>query len=163
MLTVKTIICIFSVIALFIAGRIRKSYEPKRRPLLEKFCITIGAAGIISFGGMFVYNRQFVYAIPKMLLLLSFCLYVYFKRRKKCCVPFWRSIKLTAITSIICFMIDVANRVIINFENAGKPLQTESSAFLIITCMVIVVTLTMLVDRFFKVILNRRRVSSFYY
>lgn len=163
MLMIRTIICVFSVMALFIAGRIRKSYEPQCRTFLEKICIAMGIIGVIIFGCMLIYDRQFLYMIPKMLLLISSCLYVYFKRRKKCCVPFWRNIKLTAVISVICFMTGIVNSVISNFENAGKPLKYSSIAFLVIVCVVIVVALAVFINKFFSFILNRRRVSSFYY
>lgn len=163
MLAIRITTCIFSVILFFTSGRIRKGYEPQHRTIIEKTCIAVGIVGVIIFGCMTVYDRQVLYVIPKMLLLISFCLYVYFKRHKKCCVPFWKNIKLTAVTSVICLMTDVGSKIIVKFENAGTPLKAESIGFLIMACMVVVVTLTILINKFFKFILNRRRVSSFYY
>lgn len=163
MLVIRLIVCTFSIISLFMAGRIRKNYEPQRRTPIEKVGITVGILGVMTFGSLLLYEGLVLYVIPKVLLLASICNYVYFKRKKKCCVPFWKNARITMITFIVCIGVGIVKWVIANFEKAGTPLETASVALLVISCIVVSVVSVILINKVFGSILNRRRVSSFYY
>lgn len=163
MLVITFVICTFTIALFFMAGRVRKSYEPRHRTKIEKICIAAGVMGVITFGGILIYKKLIMYAIPKVLLLISICIYVYFKRKKKCCVPFWKSIKATIIAYIICFGVNIVTDIVINYEMRGMAIEAESIFSMGIICSTIIILLIVLLNKVFSRILSRRRVSSFYY
>lgn len=163
MLVITFVVCTFTIALFFMAGRVRKSYEPQHRTKIEKICIAAGVLGVITFGCILIYKNLIMYAIPRVLLLISICIYVYFKRKKKCCVPFWKSIKATIIAYIICFDVDVVSDIVMDYEISGMTIEAESIFSVGIICFAIMILLIVLLNKIFSRILSRRRVSSFYY
>lgn len=100
MLVAKIIICILTFIAFFVARMIyENNYEFTR---LSN--IVAGIAGVlgITFCVLLITTNWKLFTIPKILLFISVCLYILFKKEEwEFCGPFWIGIVITVIAFIV--------------------------------------------------------------
>lgn len=97
MFTTKTIICIVALIAFFVANKIHFGYN---RGLNTGLNTVFDIAGIVA-GVRFIWlmsQNITLYTIPGVLLFISVCLYIRYKKKKKFCTPCWRVMKVTAFS-----------------------------------------------------------------
>ena len=113
MLVVKIFICILFFIALFVA-RIKRVYD---KPTLASniAAIIAGILGITFIVLLFITNLN-LFIIPKILLFISFGLYILFKEEYELCVLFWIGFFITVIAFIIVVIIFFNN-----YEECKNP------------------------------------------
>lgn len=114
MLVVKIFICILFFIALIVA---RIKYGDYDRPTLASNIAVIiaGILGITFIVLLFITNLN-LFIIPKILLFISFGLYILFKEEYELCVLFWIGFFITVIAFIIVVIIFFNN-----YEECENP------------------------------------------
>ncbi len=99
MLVAKIIIYFLTFIAFFVA---RMIYEDDYKSTRSSN-IVAGIAGVlgITFCVLLITTNWNLFTIPKILLFISLCLYILFKKDFDDCVPFWIGIVVTVIAFIV--------------------------------------------------------------
>ncbi len=99
MLVAKIIICFLTFISIFVA---RMEYEYECEWTLESK-IAAGIAGVsgITFCVLLITTNWNLFTIPKILLFVSVCLYILFKKEWDSCVPFRIGIIVMGISFVI--------------------------------------------------------------
>lgn len=160
MLAYKASLCIVSIVFLFVANRVHFGYNYGLRSLLDRFFEWLGIVTGIAFCMMLLYENRTLYVIPQIAFFISTCMLIRHKTKKKFCVPFWKTVKIAMLSLVICggagYTIDVITVL------KGKE-NDVAIAMVIVTAMLVITLLVAMTNCIFGHILNRRRVSSYYY
>lgn len=160
MLAGKITLCIVSILFLFIANRLHFGYNCGFRTLADRIFNTMGIITGIAFCAMLVYENHTLFVIPQIAFFVSVCMLVRHKTRKKFCVPFWKTAKIAILTFVICGGAGCTIEMITLLHGT----ESEGAIGMIIgMAMLIIISLVVITNCIFGRILNRRRVSSYYY
>lgn len=160
MLASKVTLCIASIVLLFVANRVHFDYNCGLRTLVDRFFDMLGIVTGIIFCSVLAYENRTLYVIPQIAFFISACMLVRYKTRKKFCLPFWKTAKIAIITFVICGGAGYTKEIVILSQ--GKE-NVGTIAMIIVAAMLIIISLVAVTNCIFGQILNRRRVSSYYY
>lgn len=98
MFIVKSIFCILTFVAIFCARPAPLEHINRKSKIIR---VILSAIPGIIFCILIIVTRWNLFAIPKILLFISCCLWLIFVEDNKICIPFWISIVITIIAYII--------------------------------------------------------------
>lgn len=160
MLAYKASLCIVSIVLLFIANRVHFGYNCGLHTLVDRLFDMLGIITGVAFCIILAYENRTLYVIPQIAFFISAGMLVRHKTKKKFCVPFWKTARIAILSFVICGGAGYAIEVITLLQ--GK--ENDATIGMIIgAAMIIIILLVAMTNCIFAHILNRRRVSSYYY
>lgn len=160
MLIATMITAITSVLFFFVANRIHYSYNKDLRTMSNTLFDIGGIILGIAFIALMFYNGVTFYTIPNILLFISVCTYIRYKKRKKFCTPAWKCMHITALSYSTLGVFGMAINII---EIDKSAFKVDDILRVIIIGIILVFILTPLTHTFFSVYPGRYKKAKYYY
>lgn len=122
-----------------------------------------GLANICILGvmGIMFWKYMDFFTVPRILLLITVCTYIKYRKKKRFCTPFWEKLRLTLMAYAILGSIGLAMKIVKRATNGNYTSEHITAMFKMVIPIILLFIIA--INIVFGKILTRRRRSSYFY
>ena len=155
------IIAFGAIICSFISSRLSIDNSSKSRVFSAKIFNALSNTCVMGVTALMFWKCVNFYTLPRILMLITICTYIKYKKKKHFCTPFWKNLRVTLLSYDILGGVGVAMYIINKSTNNNYNNLHITIIFLIV--IPIIILLAIIIHLIFARLLTRRRASSYYY